>query len=601
MKSAAQISSMSMRKHLVRMILVAVVPVILFSAAMMFAMVRNEHRAMQASLEAQAGQLGIGIDDELRRTIAKLEGLGQSAALSNGDLKAFDEMVRRVMGTDVRWENLMLLSPEGRQLVNVRMPFGSRLPELNRPDLPMRAAQSQQPVVSDMARADIAGRPLTVVYVPLVQQGSVHYVLGAAIEPPKWKQALRSQLPAGMQALLLDGASSVVTATGSTPADVSAPDPVSTMLRAEAADHRASVEERVRLLTGSKSYVGYHRSPFSGWTVATFLPADEFDGQVRRSAAFVGAGFLALLAFGLTLALLLARRTERSISQLLASVKAVAVGGEPLPIETDVSEVNEAGHALTETATLLSARLRSEQTAHAEVEAAGRAKNAFLAMLGHELRNPLATVSHAVEFMTRTEASDEEKQWAGGVIDRQSAHVARLLDDLLDVARIDRGKIELRKEIIDLRELLRGAVCDQRALGGRTSAPLNLELPPAAVWVEADRVRLAQVIGNLLHNAVKFTPPGGAIGIRLLRQRGHAEVRIKDSGAGIDPGALERIFEPFTQDDQDRARSAGGLGLGLALAKMLVQLHGGTVRAASEGKRHGAEFTVSLPTADQAA
>ena len=588
---------MGLRTHLVLLIFIAVLPLVAFSATMMVLLSRHEHRAMQASLAENAAKLAAGVDYELKRSIAKLEVLGQTSALASGDLRAFDAMARRIVVADPQWENLVLIGTDGEQLVNVRLPFGAHLPKLNRPDLPLRAARSLQPVISDLAYGIVAQHPLTVVYVPLVQEGSARYVVGAAIEPPSWKEMLTSQLPSGMRALLLDARGAVITSTGGAEAG-GAQDGA---LRDVAAGSHPNIGQTVRTLVGQHAYIAYEQSAYSGWTVAAFVPAAEFDSRLRKSAAVMAGGFGVLIVFGLALALLLGRRTARAISELVASVKAVAHGSEPLPVRAHVAEVNEAGRALTETAALLAERLRRERAARAEVEAADRAKNAFLAMLGHELRNPVATIRNAVEILKRADASSEPAQRAVTVVDRQSAQITRLVEDLLDLARIEQGKIALRKEIIDLRELLQSVAEDQRGAVDRAGLRLAMDLPAAGVWVHADRVRIAQVIGNLIHNAAKFTPRGGEIRVALARHGGYAQVRVRDSGAGIDPAALERIFEPFVQAEQEGARAAGGLGLGLALVRTLVDLHGGTVRAASKGKGQGAEFTVSLPTADQAA
>jgi signal transduction histidine kinase len=588
------VPGMRMRTHLVLLIFIALVPVIVFSAGMMFLMAMHERQALQTSLREKAGQLADNVDNELQRTIAKLEVLGQSAALREGDLQAFDGMARRVVKADGRWENLLLLGNGGEQIVNVRLPFGSPLPKLNRPDLPMKAVQSLQPVISDMAHAVVAARPLTAIYVPVVRERTAQYVLGATIEPPNWKEALHSQLPSGMHALLLDGRLSVITTTAGDAAS-DAPG-----LLDVSGDSRG-VRERVRSLLGRDAYVAFQKSSSSGWTVATFVPAGKFDADLRRSGIILAAGFIVLLAFGIVLALVLGQRTASSISDLVASVKSVAHGGEPLAMRAHVAEVAEASQALNETAALLSARLQREKAARAEVEAADRAKNAFLAMLGHELRNPLATLRNAVEILKRSESTSNTTRHAMVVMDRQSDHISRLVDDLLDLARIEQGKIELRKVVIDLRELLKGAVEDQHALLDRAGLRLALDLPAAAVWIHADGVRIAQVVGNLLHNAAKFTPRGGEVRVSLRQRGSHAEITIQDNGVGIAPEALDRIFQPFTQGEQDGARSRGGLGLGLALVKTLVALHGGTVRASSRGKGHGAELTVSLPGANDAA
>jgi PAS domain S-box-containing protein len=249
-----------------------------------------------------------------------------------------------------------------------------------------------------------------------------------------------------------------------------------------------------------------------------------------------------------------------------------------------------------------------------ELREAGRKKDEFLAMLGHELRNPLAPIRNAVQILRHAGHDESILEKARGMIDRQVSHMTRLVDDLLDVSRISRGKILLHKERLDLTKLARDTVGDHRRdleAGGLT---LDLELPAEPLWVEGDATRLAQAMGNLLSNAGKFTDPGGRVfvgirtveiktaGLRAGGDRQSAEIVIEDTGIGIEPEMLENLFETFSQADRTLARSRGGLGLGLALVKGLVDLHGGEVEAASAGLGCGSRFTLRLPlAADQKA
>ncbi|MGI5861134.1 MAG: PAS domain S-box protein [Myxococcales bacterium] len=227
---------------------------------------------------------------------------------------------------------------------------------------------------------------------------------------------------------------------------------------------------------------------------------------------------------------------------------------------------------------------------------ADRRKNEFLGVLSHELRNPLAPIRNSLYLLRRSGVLDERGRWAATVIDRQVRHLTRLVDDLLDVTRIARGKIRLQTERLDLADLLRHAVEDYRSLLAGSGLELSLALPPQPLWVRGDAARLTQVVGNLLANASKFTPAGGRIGLTLgADDRGRAVVEVVDNGIGIDPETLSRLFQPFSQADRSLERSRGGLGLGLALAKGLVELHGGEIRAESEGEGRGARFTVALP------
>jgi signal transduction histidine kinase/ActR/RegA family two-component response regulator len=242
------------------------------------------------------------------------------------------------------------------------------------------------------------------------------------------------------------------------------------------------------------------------------------------------------------------------------------------------------------------AHLAAERRARADAETANRAKDDFLAMLGHELRNPLAAVRNAARVLAMSPALEPAAARAASIVGRQAAHVARLVDDLLDVSRIVRGKLVLRREPVGLPELVEQAVEAVRPLVERQAHALHVELPSQPVWVEADRARIVQVLGNLLTNAAKFTPPGGTIAVAAEARDGEVAVHVRDSGIGIPPETLGRIFEPFTQAGRADARH-GGLGLGLAVARRLVEMHGGRIAVHSDGRGAGSEFTVVLPRA----
>jgi PAS domain S-box-containing protein len=230
----------------------------------------------------------------------------------------------------------------------------------------------------------------------------------------------------------------------------------------------------------------------------------------------------------------------------------------------------------------------------AALEAADRAKDQFLAMLGHELRNPLGSLSNAL-FLIENRAKDPSLASPLEVSRRQIQHLTRLVDDLLEVSRIGRGMLSLQCVRLDLGLVIRNAAEDAHPVTEEAGVTLSLELPEAPVWVQGDPVRLAQIVGNLLHNAAKFTYPGGQITGRLMVEAPYARIDVRDTGAGLDPEMLSRVFDLFAQAEPDRDRRQGGMGLGLALVKGLVTLHGGQVRAESQGPGHGSVFTVLLP------
>jgi PAS domain S-box-containing protein len=224
-----------------------------------------------------------------------------------------------------------------------------------------------------------------------------------------------------------------------------------------------------------------------------------------------------------------------------------------------------------------------------------RAKDEFLATLSHELRNPLGAIANAVAALDRRPAAEAASERLRQIIDRQTRHLARLVDDLLDVARAAAGKIALHIQPVDLSDVAASCVGSLRASG--RAERLRVGFRAESVMVNADATRLAQIITNMLDNAVKFTPAGGAVDVTVVREERAAVLRVRDTGVGIEPAMLPRIFELFAQAEQPMDRSVGGLGIGLTLSHRLVEMHGGTITAASEGAGRGAEFTVRLPVA----
>ena len=231
---------------------------------------------------------------------------------------------------------------------------------------------------------------------------------------------------------------------------------------------------------------------------------------------------------------------------------------------------------------------------------ADRRKSEFLGMLSHELRNPLAPIRTSLHLLDRAPPGSTQAWRAREVLGRQVAHLTRLVDDLLDVTRISRGKVELRRAPLDLAAVVRRACDDHRALLEADGLALAVHAPAAPLRVHGDEARLAQIVGNLLLNARKFTPQGGRVDVTVERRGDAARLSVRDTGAGIQPDILAQLFEPFLQAKQTLARSEGGLGLGLALVRGLAELHGGSAHAASAGPGRGSEFTVELPLAPAA-
>jgi PAS domain S-box-containing protein len=257
------------------------------------------------------------------------------------------------------------------------------------------------------------------------------------------------------------------------------------------------------------------------------------------------------------------------------------------PLYDDTGQITGFG-AMVENIT---ERKRAEEA----LREADRRKDEFLAMLAHELRNPLAPISSAVQIMKRPSLDETRLAWCRNVIGRQVEHLVQLVDDLLDVSRISRGKIELKKEILEVAAIVQRAIETTQPLIEARHHAFTVHQPQNPLYVEGDLVRLSQVVANLLNNAAKYTDEGGCIGLTVEQSGNDILIRVRDNGRGIEPSALPSLFQLFYQVDHTIDRAEGGLGIGLALVKSLVTMHGGEVRAHSEGRGRGSEFVIRLP------
>jgi signal transduction histidine kinase/CheY-like chemotaxis protein len=331
------------------------------------------------------------------------------------------------------------------------------------------------------------------------------------------------------------------------------------------------------------------------------LPHDALNAPVRR-IAWIGSivgGCIVVAALGF--AVVFGRRMARDIRRL-ASTTSTLGQGEPatgsLPLR--VAELEEMRHFIAHADDVLRARereraglLASEQAARAEAETANRAKDEFLAMLGHELRNPLGAIASALALLTAAGRSEQMAERARAVIGRQVQNLSRLVDDLLDVSRMTTGKVLLARRPMDLAGLVTNAVTGWRASGRFDRHAVSVEASPA--WVDADETRMEQVLSNLVGNALKYTPAGGRVSLRVGDDGNAAILQVADTGAGIPAALLDKVFDLFVQGERTLDRAEGGLGIGLTLVKLLVRLHGGTVTAHSGGPGRGSVFTVRLP------
>jgi len=356
----------------------------------------------------------------------------------------------------------------------------------------------------------------------------------------------------------------------------------------------------------------FARVPGPDWVVAVENPRDAALAGVRRGRDMAFALLLMVVPLAVIGGILVARLIARPLGALAEAVdemtEMTANPGMPTkPLESsDITEVARLAAAFQEMRGRLAVRTRESERLATELRAradalaeSDRRKDEFLAMLAHELRNPLGAIANASYVMDQVGTSEPPLQRAVGVIQRQIQHLVRLVDDLLDVSRITRGKIELRLQPLDLRDAVRSAVEMTRPIVEAKEHALRVEIPPDPLPVHADPTRMEQVLGNLVRNAAKYTEPGGRIEVSAWSEDGEAVVRVRDNGIGISPELLPRIFDLFIQGEQSLDRSGGGLGIGLTLVRRLVEMHGGQVAAESGGEGQGSELTVRVPLAPQ--
>jgi PAS domain S-box-containing protein len=327
---------------------------------------------------------------------------------------------------------------------------------------------------------------------------------------------------------------------------------------------------------GAERLFGYTLAEAIGRPITLIIPPDRQDEE-REILAKIGRG----------------ERVEHFETERLTKQ------GRRVAISLTVSPVRDgAGRVIG--ASKVARDITQQQRTQRLLQEADRRKDEFLALLAHELRNPLAPIRNAVGILRARGPELPELDWARNVIERQVNQMSRLIDDLVDVSRITRGTIELRRQRVELSAVVRDAIETSQPLVEKWGHQLTVELPPEPVYLDADPTRLAQVVLNLLNNAAKYTKDGGRIWLTAERAGEQVVVRVKDTGVGIPANMLSRIFEMFTRVEHSVGHSEGGLGIGLMLVQRLVELHGGTVEAHSDGPDQGSEFVVRLPVVGEA-
>jgi signal transduction histidine kinase/ActR/RegA family two-component response regulator len=574
-----------LRTELVVLIVFAVIPLLVLSLGVMLWGAWLQQRSLENGLENTTSALSLAVSRELESWRAGLRVIARSAELERGDFAALQQRVSPIAAAMGGW--IVLFDPDGRQLMNTIVPHGTPLKDAaNRREI-FRVVATQESTASDLFRGADAGREIIVVYEPVLQGGTVKYVLGLGMDPDRLSRLLAVQpLPTGWYSILFDGSNRVIARSAA------AGDFLGRMAPAWFVG-RGSERGILRGtgMTGSEILAAYQNLRDAPWTVSVAVPRVLVARERNVAIALLGIGALVLLVIALWM-------SGRVAARIAAPVRALARAAEEGKLPTAASssglrELQELERALIRASDVERERA-SERERRLALEAANKAKDEFLATLSHELRTPLQAALGWLHVLRMSVEDAEARNRAVPVIERNLRQLGQLVDDLIDASRIVSGKVALKIEPQELSGLVRQTAETWLPAVAAKGQTLKVQAVDG-VWAQVDRARLAQVLTNLIANSVKFTPRGGRIDVRLRASPGEAELTVADNGDGIAPEALPNIFNKFWQVQSGSERRYQGLGLGLAIVKSLVELQGGRVSAASDGLGHGSTFTVTLP------
>src|SRR5262245_22027497 len=496
-------------------------PVVVVFAVALGMLLDAEREAARRSVRETTRAIALAVDQELAAAESALRVLGNSAYLTTGDLARFYEQALRARTTPESW--ILLMDRSGEQLLNTRFPFGSTLARSGAPERFQEVIQSGRATVSNLYTGALTKRLVLTVDLPVSLEGGKRYVLAQAFFPEYFARVFpRRDVPSECIIGLFDRNHMII--ARSHRADEFVGKPGAAVIR-EAASESSEGAIRHPSREGIDTYDVYTRSARSGWLVAIGVPVASLEASARRAVLVAALGVLGALGIAIGGAFFIGRRLTASIARAARAAAGPGGGETPPPYVSAVDEIDRVHAALAEASANLTREkearaqveadrvrlLASEQAGRELAEAQNRAKDEFLAMLGHELRNPLAAIGGAVTVLSSGDADAGQFAHAREVIIRQTRHLSRVVDDLLDLNRVMTGKIVLERQPGDFSQAVRRCVATVRAAARNDSHRITVR--GEAVWVSADATRLDQIIVNLLTNALKYTPAGGQIDI----------------------------------------------------------------------------------------
>lgn len=594
---------MRLRTYLILLVVAALLPVIMFSTIALTKLQESHRSAALESIRETARATALNIDRELNGVQSALKVLATSESLAAGDYETFHQKAK-IASIEQGW--IILYNAESQQVINTRVAYGSELPRRSSDLDELKSIQSRNVFhVSGLRWGTNANRHVIMIEMP-VAIGSQQYVLSQALPSDYFDRAFKGNgIPKSWVVGIFDK-DGITLARSHKAEEFVGKSAKSDTVEAIQSAYSGVLRHNIR--EGLEVYDVFTRSSLTDWAIAIGAPVAEVDRDVNQAVWIAAMGLLIAILVATGMAWFISRRIMRSMKKAVVSASAL---GRGLPVaelpDSGISEFNMLHTTLSEASQELDRQkeqrleaeaqrnvsLVNEQKARKHAEDQNRAKDQFLAMLGHELRNPLAAITSAIDLLDMGD-NIELSHRAKDIIRRQGEHLNHIVNDLLDVNRVLSGKVLLDKQPLDLTETARACLLTLQSTG-RThgyTVTLSGNLP---VWVHADATRMEQVINNLLDNAIKYTPQGGKVHVFVRAVEQDALLEVLDDGIGISSELLPHIFDVFVQGDRSLDRAQGGLGIGLSLVKQLAELHGGTIACESNGEGRGTKFTLRLP------
>jgi len=593
--------SLTLRQLLFLLTSLGLLPVAVIGAWSIHAAVARQQADLSHSIQALSRALASAVGAELDTTVQAVQSLAAQPALAARDVPAFYEAALRAVAAQSDWRAVILTDVDGKVLFKTSRPLGQADAGISDPPSLRTAMSVLHPVVGAVARGP-SGRAAVPIRVPVVAGGRLQYVVTVALAPDRMLRILQNQKVAPEWLVSISDAYGMRVArsrdherTVGTPIGAG----VARMIRPGTSEGGGNIVNA----DGIESVATYSAVPGYGWYVLIGAPTAHFAAVLWSTLGAYAMAIALALSLYVVLVAFIAKRLVLSIDHLKEQTARVGLRLPARMQHSRIAEVNQIAESLMKASSELEAGererealVRSLQAALVRAEKAAATKDNFLAVLGHELRNPLAPIVMALDLMDVRAGNECRRE--RDTMRRQVNHMRRLVDDLLDVSRITQGKLTMAQEPVSLSQAVRQAIDTVRPAMDGANRLFVTDIDE--VWVLGDETRLVQVAINLLSNALRYGGAGN-VTVSVRRDGDEALLAVQDSGVGMEPGTAALIFQPFYQAPQPLARSSGGLGLGLTIVLSIVELMQGSVRAASAGLGQGSRFEVRLPAIEHAA